>query len=269
MTALWSGQTEPMNRLAIHESAAPDLSPTELVDLALRTGFDSIGLKVAHSRGADLWWRKGAGSAELGSMVEHLLTNRVSVLDVGRIELGGPPDADSYRGVLDLSSRLGARYVTACGVPSAAEESGVEQEFGQLVIDSDDYQLIPLLIAQTGTGVTTTAQALEVVRRGGGAVIITVSTGQSALDIESQVLEAGNRLGYLRLLAEDLDAATEDEVAGLLATVPVHVPIAVGSVVAPRPGDLDGRAREWSRLIDRMLEHPLARSHRLAGAADR
>ena len=105
-----------MNRTVIQESAAAELSPTELVDLALQTGFDSIGLKVAHSRGADLWWRKGAGSAELGSMVEHLLTNRVSVLDVGRIELGGPPNDESYRGVLDLSSRLGARYVTAGGV---------------------------------------------------------------------------------------------------------------------------------------------------------
>lgn len=269
VAVLWPGQTEPMNRLAIHESAAPDLSPTELVDLALRTGFTSIGVKVAHSRGADLWWRKGAGSAELGSMVEHLLTNRVSVLDVGRIELGGPPDRESYRGVLDLASRLGARYVTACGVPSAAEESTPEQEFGQLVIDADDYQLIPLLIDQPGTGVATTAQALELVRKVGGAVIITVSTGQTALDIEAQMLEAGNRLGYLRLLAEDLDTATEDSVAGLLATVPVHVPIAVGSLVSPAAtGDIDSRARTWSRLIDRMLEHPLARSHRLATAAD-
>ena len=131
--------------------------------------------------------------------------------------------------MLDLSSRLGARYVTACGVPRAAEESSVEEEFGQLVRDADDYQLVPLLIDQPGTGVTTPAQALELVRGTGGGVIITVSTRQTALDIEAQVLDAGNRLGYLRLLAEDLDAATEDEVAGLLATVPVHVPIAVGS----------------------------------------
>jgi sugar phosphate isomerase/epimerase len=258
-----------MNRLAIHESAAPDLSPTELVDLALRTGFDSIGLKVAHSRGADLWWRKGAGSAELSSMVEHLLTNRVSVLDVGRIELAGPPDPQSYRGVLDLSSRLGARYVTACGVPRAAEESSVEEEFGQLVRDADDYQLVPLLIDQPGTGVTTPAQALELVRGTGGGAIITVSTRQAALDIEAQVLEAGNRLGYLRLLADDLDSAVDDAVAGLLATVPVHVPIAVGSPTVSRGGDLDARARRWSSLIDRMLEHPLARAHREASAADR
>jgi hypothetical protein len=258
-----------MNRTVIQESAAAELSPTALVDLALRTGFDSIGLKVAHSRGADLWWRKGAGSAELGSMVEHLLTNRVSVLDVGRIELGGPPNEESYRGVLDLSSRLGARFVTAGGVGTAQQVAPLQEEFGQLVADCDDYQLIPLLVAEPATSVTTTSEALKIVRIVGGAVVLTVSTGQSAFEIEALVLEAGNHLGYLRLLAEELDAATEDDAAGLLATVPVHVPIAVGSLVDtfvrdPSRADLAMRAHRWSQLIDRMLEHPLARAHRLA-----
>ena len=258
-----------MNRTVIQESAAAELSPTELVDLALQTGFDSIGLKVAHSRGADLWWRKGAGSAELGSMVEHLLTNRVSVLDVGRIELGGSPNDESYRGVLDLSSRLGARYVTAGAVDNGQQVTPLQEEFGRLVADCDDYQLIPLLVGAAGTSVTTTTQALEIVRELGGAVVLTVSTNQTAFEIEAQVLEAGNHLGYLRLLAEELDTVTEDDVAGLLATVPVHVPVAVGSlgdtsVPEPGPAVLATRAHRWSRLIDRMLEHPLARAHRLA-----
>lgn len=260
-----------MNRTTIQESAAAELSPTALVDLAQQVGFDSIGLKVAHSRGADLWWRKGAGSAELGSMVEHLLVNRVSVLDVGRIELGGPPNDESYRGVLDLSSRLGARFVTAGGVGVESQVTGLQEEFRQLVDDCDDYQLIPLLVAAPGTGVTTTTQALEIVRDLGGAVVLTVSTGQSAYEIEAQVLEAGNHLGYLRLLAEELDAVTEANAAGLLATVPVHVPVAVGSlrdtsVGDPTKGDLATRAHRWSELIDRMLEHPLARAHRLGTA---
>jgi hypothetical protein len=64
----------------------------------------------------------------------------------------------------------------------------------------------------------------------------------------------------------------EDDVAGLLATVPVHVPVAVGSlrdtsVPDPAQGDLATRAHRWSRLIDRMLEHPLARAHRLGAGS--
>ena len=116
---------------------------------------------------------------------------------------------------------------------------------------------------------TTTTQALDIVRVVGGAVVLTVSTSQSAFEIEAQVLEAGNHLGYLRLLAEELDTVTEDDVAGLLATVPVHVPVAVGSlgdtfIPDPTLADLATRGHRWSGLIDRMLEHPLARAHRLA-----
>ena len=257
-----------MNRLAIHESAAADLSPTELVDVAAVTGFDSVGLKVAHSPGADRWWTKGAGSAELRSMVEHLLTNRVSVLDVGRIELGAAADQESYRSVLDLASRFGARYVTASGVPTGEQLTSVSEQFGALVADCDDYQLIPLLVPVAGTEVTTTTAALDVVRAAGGGVVLTVSTSRSAFEIETEVLEAGNHLGYLRLLAQDLDAATEEDAAGLLATVPVHVPIAVGSVGDYSADDLQIRASGWSRLIDVMLEHPLARAHRLRTASD-
>ena len=52
--------------------------------------------------------------------------------------------------------------------------------------------------------------------------------------------------------------------AGLLATVPVHVPIAVGSLGPYSADDLATRASRWSGLIDLMLEHPLARAHRLS-----
>jgi hypothetical protein len=111
--------------------------------------------------------------------------------------------------------------------------------------------------------VTTTAAALQIVRAVGGGVVLTVSTSKSAFEIEGEVLEAANHLGYLRLLAQDLDESTEESSAGLLATVPVHVPIAVGSLGHYSAEDLSTRASRWSGLIDRMLEHPLARAHRL------
>jgi hypothetical protein len=215
------------------------------------------------------------------SMVDHLLASRVSVLDVGRVELGDLPDAvattESYRGVLDLGTRLGAHFVTAAAVPAEQQVTDVADLFGRLVQDCDAYQLIPLLVPQANTSVATLGDALDIVRRLGGGMMINVSTAQSAFEIESQVMDAGNHLGYLRLLATDLDAANDaaafdDSVAGLLATVPVHVPIAVGSAAASgtaskqRPGTssgaLLGRARGWYRTIDIMLEHPRARAER-------
>ena len=257
-----------MNRIALQESTAPGVAPHTLVDVAHRAGFDSIGLKVTHSAGADVWWHKGAGSSELQSVVEHLLTNRVSVLDVGRVELGGRPNDESYRKVLDLASRLGARFVTSSPVPLDAQQHPPADEFARLVRDCDDYMLVPLLLPAPGSGVPTHESALEIVRRVGGAVIVTATTDRSAFDIESQVLEAGNRLGYVRLLAEQLDATTEEESAGLLATVPVHVPIAVGSTSPGDRHDLESRAHRWSVLADRMLEHPLARDRRLSLGLD-
>jgi sugar phosphate isomerase/epimerase len=257
-----------VNRIALQESTAPGVAPHTLVDIAHRAGFDSIGLKVTHSAGADAWWHKGAGSAELVSVVEHLLANRVSVLDVGRVELGGPPNDDSYRKVLDLASRLGARYVTASPVPTADELSPPADEFARLVQDCDDYLLVPLLLPAPGSSVPTDQQALEIVRRVGGAVIVTATTDRSAFEIESQVLEAGNRLGYVRLLADQLDGTSEEQSAGLLATVPVHVPIAVGLAGPGDRHDLEARAHRWSVLVDRMLEHPLARDRRLSLGLD-
>ncbi len=255
----------------MQESTAPGVAPHTLVDIARRAGFDSIGLKVAHSAGADAWWHKGAGSAELHSVVEHLLANRISVLDVGRIELGGRPNDDSYRRVLDLASRLGARYVTASPVPGDRQVSPPADDFARLVEDCDDYMLVPLLLPAPASVVPAHEQALDVVRRVGGAVIVTATTDRSAFEIESQVLEAGNRLGYLRLLAGQLDDTSEDESSGLLATVPVHVPVAVGAAAGASPGDrhdLEARSHRWSVLIDRMLEHPLARDRRLALGLD-
>jgi|GEM_PF-1689476 len=260
-----------MNRLAIHESVAADLEPTELITVAQQSGFDSVGLKVAHGPGAERWWSKGAGAEELVRMVDHLLASRMSVLDIGRVELGDLPDAvatpESYRGVLDLGTRLGAHFVTAVAVPSEQLLTDVADLFGRLVRDCDAYQLIPLLVPQPNTSVATLADALDIVRRVGGGLMINVSTAQTAFEIESLVMDAGNHLGYLRLLATDLDAATDSIVAGLLATVHPHVPIAVGSAVgsepvATNPGDLLERARSWYRTIDIMLEHPRARAER-------
>ena len=265
-----------MNRLAIHESAAGEVSPTELVDLATETGFDSVGLRVAHSPGAALWWTRGAGSPELRSMITHLLTSRVSVLDVGRIDLGGAPsglsgapsgsDGDgSQRIVLDLAERLGARYVTAGSSVDASNGTEVARQWQSLLADSENYQVLPLLLPVPGTPVATAADAMSLVTRFGGGVVLTVSTVLSAFELESQVLETGSRLGYLRLLAEDLDDLADGDAAGLLATVPVHIPIAVGTASSSATADLVPRAQRWSRLIDIMLEHPLARAKRLGG----
>jgi len=48
----------------------------------------------------------------------------------------------------------------------------------------------------------------------------------------------------------------------------VHVPVAIGSLAPGDRHDLDARAHRWSVLVDRMLEHPLARDRRLSLGLD-
>ena len=254
-----------MNRLALHESAAPGLPPHELIGIAQASGFDSVGLRVAHSVGADRWWVKGAGAEELRAMVDRLLVTRVSVLDVGRAELH-PAGDEATESVLDLASRLGARYVTV--VPGAdVDRSEVTRLFTDVVGRADPYGLIPLLVPAPDTAVATVHEATDVARAAGGGVLMNLSMTLSTEEIEDTMLRAGNRLGYLRVHGEELDAVAEAELAGKLATVPVHVPIAVGSgtPAAATPDDLAARAARWRLLIDRMLEHPRARADREAG----
>lgn len=246
-----------MNRLALHESLA-DEAPSRLVDVAAAAGFTSIGLRVAHSPGAGRWWSKGAGALELHALIDRLLATRISVLDVGRIDL--PPDGDEdVRLVLDLAGRLGARHVTV-GLREGPESA--TEAFGHLVQEADNYQVVPLLAPHPSAAWLTDEAATALTRTTGGGLVLALSTSESFIDIDTRVTAAGNRLGYVRLLAEELDAAAEDAVAGLLATVPAHVPIAVGAGAADSGGELVERARRWSRLIDRMLEHPRARHER-------
>ena len=164
-----------MNRLAIQESAARRLSPAQLVALAHRARFHSVGLRVAHTDRGDAW-RMGAAAPELREMVDQLLTLRVSVLDVGQLELGRDSD-ETRRHVLDLAGRLGARHVTAFAAPEASG-SAIEEVFGALVEQAEPYQLIPLLALRPGTVVDTPESALAVNRRVGGATVLTVDCGR-------------------------------------------------------------------------------------------
>ncbi len=254
-----------MNRLALHESAAPGLPPHELIGIAQASGFDSVGLRVANSVGADRWWVKGAGAEELRTMVDRLLATRVSVLDVGRAELH-PAGDETTEGVLDLASRLGARYVTVAP-GTDVDRNEITRLFSDVVGRADSYGLVPLLVPTADTAIATVHEATDVARAAGGGVLMDLSVTLSSEEIEDTMLRAGNRLGYLRLHCEDLDSVAEGTLAGKLATVPVHVPVAVGSGAPDTGGrdDLAVRAVRWRLLIDRMLEHPRARAAREAG----
>jgi hypothetical protein len=248
-----------VNRIALHQSTVHPLDPVHLVDVAAQAGLDSIGLRVAASDEVGHWWAKGLGSAMLRDLVAALLDSRVTVLDVGRVELG--PELHSvdyahpYLRALELGARLGAQFVTA----RATAQPDQRAHFAALAELAHRYGLRPLLHAVPGTAAPTLDDALEIVGTTGGGVVLDAlsQAGPTADDVEQTVVELGDRLGYVRLLVDELERGAA--APGLLATLPPQVPVAIGT---DEPGHVDAnqveRLRAVLRTVDLLLRHPRA-----------
>lgn len=235
------------------------LSPVELVALAREAGYESIGIRVASADEAEPWWQRGIGSPTLPALVDTLLESRVTVLDVGRVELG--PELHSvdyahpYLRALELGARLGAQFVTA----RATAQPDQRAHFAALAELAHRYGLRPLLHAVPGTGAPTLHHAIDVVGTSGGGVVLDVlsQAGLTADAVDQTVVELGDRLGYVRLLVDELEQGSPHP--GLLATLPPQVPLAIGT---DRPGCVDGnrveRLRAVLHTVDGLLRHPRA-----------
>jgi sugar phosphate isomerase/epimerase len=260
-----------VNRIALHQSVVAPLDPVALVAVARRAGIDSVGLRVAapgpDQAATEQWWSRGVGSPMLPRLVDALLAERVTVLDVGRIPLGpelcvvdiGHP----YGRVLELGTRLGAQFVT---VRAGAPADDPAEFFARLAELAGRYHLRPLLSPAAGTAVTTLPQALAVVDGTGGGVVLDVVPGRDTAEaVDETVLELGARLGYVRVAARGLAHATA---AGLLATLPPQVPVAIGGMPAtadapdtpdpagPDPDAQVARVTALRAAVDALLRHP-------------
>lgn len=262
-----------VNRLAVHQSLVHPRDALELAGLLPGTGWHSLGLHVGAAEEVEQWWTGGAGQRNLAGLVELLLRNRVTVLDVGRVQLDRDPPArdasDEQTRVLDLGARFGAQYVTVrFGVPDGGPELGLTERtdlFGRLAERARPYRLRPLLAPVPVDRPDLLEETVAVVgpSRGGLVLDIPVATA-TAEQVEDAVVSVWEHLGYVRLSARQTEEAGETS-AGLLATLPPHVPVALGGddsrgLLADQPAE---RLRRLHATVDRMLEHPVARAERL------
>jgi len=257
-----------VNRIAVHQSVLHPLDPVELVTLAEQAGVDSIGLHVASVEEVEPWWVKGIGSEMLRALVDALLASRVTVLDVGRVRLGPElrvwDGGHAYARALELGVRLGAQFVTARADPGVADDPA--ELFAVLDELAARYRLRPLLAVVPGTPAGTVDQAIDVVGATRGGLVLDVSPQrQRADEVDEAVLGLGDQLGYVRLPAHELIA---DHAAGLLATLPPQVPVAIGEAPAVRDatttaagadsGDPLARLTALRAAVDALLRHPRA-----------
>jgi hypothetical protein len=218
----------PVNRIAVHQSIVHPFDPVGLVRLAERAGIDSVGLHVATTPEVETWWVKGIGAAMLRDLVAALLAARVTVLDVGRVRLGPElrvwDGQHAYARALELGVRLGAQFVTA------RADAGVADDPAELFAVLDElagrYRLRPLLAVVAGTPAATPAAAAAIVDGTHGGIVLDVSPStDSPAAVAETVVELGELLGYVRVPAHELGAATAP---GLLATLPPQVPVVIG-----------------------------------------
>ena len=251
-----------MNRIALHQSTVHPLDPIGLVEVAMAAGLDSVGLRVAAVDEVQQWWSKGIGSEMLHALVPALLASRVTVLDVGRVQLGPElrvvDSRHAYVRVLELGVRLGAQFVTARAADSPDDPADL---FAVLAELAGRYRLRPLITVVPGTAVATLEQARATIAGTDGGIVLDVSPrSDTSAGIDEIVVELGTELGYVRVPAAELP---EDGAHGLLATLPPHVAVAIGAAVTGEPdrsGSIDAdhvaRVTALRKSVDAMLRHP-------------
>ena len=141
------------------------------------------------------------------------------------------------------------------------------------------YRLRPLLAVVAGTPAATPAAAAAIVEGTPGGIVLDVSPStDTPAAVAETVVELGELLGYVRVPAHELGAATAP---GLLATLPPQVPVVIGEpptpsdggdnhgagdrrpraadhAAAPAEGDMLARLTAWRAAVDEILRHPSA-----------
>ncbi len=128
--------------------------------------------------------------------------------------------------------------------------------------------IVPLLVPPPGTALSDLRTFIDLAARSGGGVVLDIHPDVDPDELDLLIIERSNAIGYVRLQGPDLDpfGNDPDRTPAILATLPVHIPVAVGNDSNAPPVDqttLTTRARTWRRVVDRMLEHPRARQARM------
>lgn len=92
-----------------------DVPPLELVSLAAKIGYTSIGLRLYPAFPSSPFYELPAGSAILREMQHRLQDAGIQVSDIEFIGIGENFDARKLVGLLDTASALGAQWLSVCG----------------------------------------------------------------------------------------------------------------------------------------------------------
>lgn len=139
-----------------------DVPPLELVELAARAGFASIGLRTspASPGGVEYPLRSAAEQAE---MRRRLSTNGVSVLEVEMVPLSEKTRVADYRPMLETGASIGASRLTVGG--DSADFSAVADKLAEMCELAHPYGIAVDLEFMPFRPVRSLGDAVEVLER--------------------------------------------------------------------------------------------------------
>jgi len=139
-----------------------DVPPLELVELAARAGFASIGLRVSPaSPGGIEYPLRTAG--ERAEMRRRLAANGVSVLEVEMVPLSQATRVEDYRPVLETGAAIGASRLTVGG--DSADFSVVAEKLAEMCELAQPYGIAVDLEFMPFRPVRSLADAVDVLKR--------------------------------------------------------------------------------------------------------
>jgi len=106
--------TSPL-KLALAHLTVLDVPPLQLVSLAAKTGYSSIGLRLYPAFPGSTFYELPPGSAVLREMQHKLQDEGMQVNDIEFIGIGEHFKPQQLAELLDTASALGARSLSVCG----------------------------------------------------------------------------------------------------------------------------------------------------------
>lgn len=147
-----------------------DLSPTELIATAADAGFDAVSLRISPAHEKDTPFPLTTDPALLRQTRQAMDETGVGVLDVEVVRLDAETDLAALGPVISTAAGLGARYMV---VMSADPDHGrLGDRFAQLCQSAAPAGLRPVLEFVPYSSVRRLAEAVQIVGRSGGGVLV-------------------------------------------------------------------------------------------------
>jgi sugar phosphate isomerase/epimerase len=139
-----------------------DVPPLELVELAARAGFASIGLRTSPASPGGVEYPLRAAS-EQAEMRRRLAANGVKVLEVEMVPLSGSTRVADYQPMLEVGAAIGASRLTVGG--DSADFSAVAERLAEMAELAQPYGIAVDLEFMPFRPVQSFSHAADVVTR--------------------------------------------------------------------------------------------------------